>query len=41
LLSNLNRPTWNMLGEHTEVLLEALCGVAPDETKRMRQDGVV
>jgi len=30
-----------MLGEHTEALLEALCGVAPDETKRMRQDGVV
>jgi hypothetical protein len=27
--------------EHTEVLLEALCGVAPDETKRMHQDGVV
>ncbi|HEV2956618.1 MAG TPA: formyl-CoA transferase [Xanthobacteraceae bacterium] len=30
-----------MLGEHTEVLLEALCGVAPEQTKRMRQDGVV
>ena len=30
-----------MLGEHTEVLLEALCGVAPEETKRLRQDGVV
>ena len=30
-----------MLGEHTEVLLEALCGVAPDDTKRLRQDGVV
>jgi formyl-CoA transferase len=34
-----NRPP--MLGEHTEVLLEALCGVAPDDTKRLRQDGVV
>jgi formyl-CoA transferase len=30
-----------MLGEHTEVLLEALCGVAPDKTKRLRQEGVV
>jgi formyl-CoA transferase len=34
-----NRPP--MLGEHTEVLLEALCGVAPDDTKRLRQEGVV
>jgi formyl-CoA transferase len=30
-----------MLGEHTEVLLEDLCGVAPEQTKRMRQNGVV
>ena len=30
-----------MLGEHTEVLLADLCGVAREETKRMRQDGVV
>jgi len=30
-----------MLGEHTEDLLKALCGVDPDETKRLRQDGVV
>jgi hypothetical protein len=30
-----------MLGEHTEVLLEDLCGVAPEKTKRLRQDGVV
>jgi formyl-CoA transferase len=30
-----------MLGEHTEVLLETLCGMAPEETKRLRQDGVV
>src|ERR1700730_19309254 len=30
-----------LLGEHTADLLEALCGVAPDETKRLRQDGVV
>ncbi len=30
-----------MLGEHTEVLLEALCDIAPEQTKRLRQDGVV
>ena len=30
-----------MLGEHTDVLLEDLCGVAPEKTKRLRQDGVV
>jgi formyl-CoA transferase len=30
-----------MLGEHTEFLLEDLCGVPQEETKRMRQDGVV
>ena len=29
------------LGEHTDVLLESLCGVEPDETKRLRQEGVV
>src|SRR5216110_680047 len=30
-----------LLGEHTDVLLEALCGVEPDEAKRLRQEGVV
>jgi formyl-CoA transferase len=30
-----------MLGEHTESLLEDLCGVAPEKSKRLRQEGVV
>src|SRR5262245_46039907 len=30
-----------LLGEHTDVLLESLCGVEPDEAKRLRQEGVV
>ena len=30
-----------MLGEHTEILLESLCGVAPDKTKQLRHEGVV
>jgi len=30
-----------MLGEHTEVLLETLCGMAPEKTQQLRQDGVV
>jgi formyl-CoA transferase len=30
-----------LLGEHTEALLESLCGVGPDDVKRLRQDGVV
>ena len=30
-----------LLGEHTDALLEALCGVEPDEAKRLRQEGVV
>jgi hypothetical protein len=29
------------LGEHTDVLLRSLCGVAPDEAKRLRQEGIV
>jgi len=29
------------LGEHTDALLGTLCGVAPDEVKRLREDGVV
>ena len=28
-----------LLGEHTDVLLEALCGVEPDEAKRLRRGG--
>src|ERR1700720_4291534 len=28
------------LGEHTDALLGTLCGVAPDEVKRLRADGV-
>ena len=34
-----NRPP--MLGEHTEALLQSLCGVDPVETRRLRDDGVV
>src|SRR5262249_12033458 len=30
-----------LLGEHPDVLLESLCGVEPDEAKRLRQEGVV
>ena len=30
-----------LLGEHTDELLESLCGVEPDEAKRLRQEGVV
>jgi formyl-CoA transferase len=30
-----------MLGEHSEALLESLCGVDPAETRRLRDDGVV
>jgi formyl-CoA transferase len=30
-----------LLGEHTGELLTALCGVDPDQLKRMREDGVV
>jgi formyl-CoA transferase len=30
-----------LLGEHTSELLGALCGVDPDEVKRLRADGVV
>jgi formyl-CoA transferase len=30
-----------LLGEHTDVLLESLCGVAPAEAKRLREEGVV
>ena len=31
----------NMLGEHTDSLLEELCGVGPDALKRMHGDGVI
>jgi formyl-CoA transferase len=30
-----------MLGEHTDTLLDELCGVAPDEVKQLREDGVI
>ena len=30
-----------LLGEHTEALLQTLCGVDPAETRRLRDDGVV
>jgi formyl-CoA transferase len=30
-----------LLGEHTEALLQSLCGVDPVETRRLRDDGVV
>ncbi len=30
-----------LLGEHTDDLLGALCGVAPEDVKRLRADGVV
>ena len=30
-----------LLGEHTDALLESLCNVAPDEAKRLREEGVV
>jgi len=29
------------LGEHSEALLGEICGVDPDEIKRLREDGVV
>ena len=30
-----------LLGEHTEALLGALCGIAPEEVKRLKDSGVV
>ena len=30
-----------LLGEHTDALLNALCGVSPEEAKRLREAGVV
>jgi formyl-CoA transferase len=30
-----------LLGEHTDELLTALCGVDPDQVKRLREGGVV
>ena len=30
-----------LLGEHTDTLLQALCGVSPEEAKRLRDAGVV
>jgi hypothetical protein len=30
-----------MLGEHTESVLGELCGVSPEDVRRMRKDGIV
>jgi formyl-CoA transferase len=30
-----------LLGEHTEAVLGALCGLGPDEVKKLRESGVV
>ena len=30
-----------LLGEHTEALLGSLCGLAPDEVKKLKDAGVV
>jgi formyl-CoA transferase len=37
--AQLSRPP--LLGEHTRALLSELCGVDPDEVKRLHEDGVV
>src|ERR1700730_4310713 len=37
--AELSRPP--LLGEHTSALLSELCGIAPEEIKRLRDDGVV
>ena len=37
--ASITRPP--MLGEHTESVLNELCGVAPADVKRMKQEGVV
>src|SRR5271154_6476283 len=37
--AQLSRPP--LLGEHTDALLSELCGVDPDEAKRLHEDGVV
>src|SRR5260370_1402707 len=30
-----------LLGQHADALLESLCGVGPEDVKRLHQDGVV
>ncbi len=37
--AQLSRPP--LLGEHTGALLSELCGIGPDEAKRLREDGVI
>ena len=37
--ANITRPP--MLGEHTESLLGELCGVQPEDMKRMKNEGIV
>jgi crotonobetainyl-CoA:carnitine CoA-transferase CaiB-like acyl-CoA transferase len=35
----LSRPP--LLGEHTDALLEALCGVTAEEARRLREAGII
>jgi formyl-CoA transferase len=37
--ASITRPP--MLGEHTESVLGELCGVAPEDVKRMKKEGIV
>ena len=37
--AQLSRPP--LLGEHTDALLSEICGVDPDEVRRLHEDGVV
>jgi hypothetical protein len=30
-----------LLGEHTDALLSEICGLDPDEVRRLHEDGVV
>jgi crotonobetainyl-CoA:carnitine CoA-transferase CaiB-like acyl-CoA transferase len=30
-----------MLGEHTESVLAEICGVTPEDVKRMKKEGIV
>ena len=34
----MTNPASGVVTEHTDALLEALCGVEPDEAKRLRQE---
>jgi formyl-CoA transferase len=37
--AELSRPP--LLGEHTDALLNELCGIGPEEVKQLHDDGVV